>query len=164
MSKYTKEEIREFIKESNAIEGVYSEEAIKDSIQAWEWLDEEVGDLSLMDILIVHKIVLKNLNPMISGKLRAELKSDVQVGGRACPRYYDVPNRIANWLANVNNVDWDEESIVGIHIAFERIHPFADGNGRVGRLIYCWMRQVSGYPIHIIREKDKEKYYEWFRS
>ena len=58
---------------------------------------------------------------------------------------------------------WDEETIKRFHISFEDIHPFGDGNGRVGRLIYCWMREKMGMPIHIIYEKDKQEYYQWFR-
>lgn len=162
--KYTKEQLTEFIRHSNAIEDVWPEQAIRDSLQAMAWLTEETDKLTLMDLLIVHKAIMGKLNPKIAGKLRAELKVDVQVGGRECVRYYDVPNRIAQWLANVNNVFWDEESIKGMHIAFERIHPFADGNGRCGRLIYCWMRERAGLAMHIIRVEDKHKYYEWFRG
>lgn len=163
--RYTKKQIREAIKESNAIEQVYTEKAIEDSIQAWEWLDEECSQksFSLMDILIVHKIIMKNLEPFIAGKLRAELKVDVSVGGRQAKRYYDVPNAIANWITDVKNVVWDEDTIQHFHIVFENIHPFADGNGRTGRLLYYWMRQEAGLPINIIYEKEKQTYYEWFR-
>lgn len=162
--KYTKEEITEFIKESNAIENVWTDQAIQDSFQAWEWLTDEMKDVTLMDILIVHKGILCKLDPDIAGKLRSELKIDVQVGGRECVRYYDVPNRLSQWIVNVNKVIWDEGSIKGMHVAFEKIHPFADGNGRVGRLIYCWMREKANLPIHIIYEKDKQSYYDWFRE
>ena len=75
---------------------------------------------------------------------------------------YEVPNRLANWLTNVNSFVWDEESIKGMHVGFEMIHPFPDGNGRVGRLIYCWMREKMGLPIHIIKESEKQGYYKWF--
>ncbi len=162
--KYTKKEITEFIKESNAIEGVWADQAIQDSLQAWEWLTEEMKEITLMDILIAHKGILCKLEPNIAGKLRSELRVDVQVGGRICVRYYDVPNRISQWIVQTRILKWDDEVIKGIHIAFEKIHPFADGNGRIGRLLYCWMREKANLPIHIIYEKDKQNYYEWFRE
>ncbi|HSG31571.1 MAG TPA: hypothetical protein VLB82_08510, partial [Thermodesulfobacteriota bacterium] len=79
-----KENIEEFIIESNAIEKVYSKKAIEDTLEAWGWLNEECSQktFGLMDLLIVHKIIMKNQEPVIAGKLRAELKIDVQVGGR----------------------------------------------------------------------------------
>jgi hypothetical protein len=163
--KYTDEQMREFIRESNAIEDVWDEQSIEDSLDGWRWLSEEVDSLTIMDTLIVHKAVLKKLDPTIAGKLRAELKRDVQIGGRMCPRYYEVPNRLANWIVcvNMNRLPkWDDQSIKGMHVGFERIHPFCDGNGRVGRLIYCWMRQKMKLPIHIIYEKNKLDYYAWF--
>jgi len=164
--KYTLEEIREFIKESNAIEDVWTDEAIDESLEAWGYISEEVETLGLMDILIIHKVIMKNLDPEIAGKFRSELGIDVQVGGRPCPRYYEVGNKLSCWITSVNSKKipiWDEDMIEEMHIQFENIHPFADGNGRSGRLIYAWMREKMGLPIHIIYEKDKQDYYEWFR-
>lgn len=166
--KYTEKEIREFLKESNAIEDVWTEEAIEDSLEAWNWLSNEVETLTLMDILIVHRIVLKNLDPEIGGKLRGELGINVGIaftGVQFCD-YWQVGSRLCDWLRHVNDkrlVQWSDEDIKRYHVSFEDIHPFADGNGRTGRLIYCWMRQKMGLPIHIIYEKDKQEYYKWFR-
>jgi Fic family protein len=48
------------------------------------------------------------------------------------------------------------------HIEFEYIHPFVDGNGRVGRMVYNAHRLLLGQPIHIIEESEKNEYYKWF--
>jgi len=165
--KYTKEEITEFIKESNAIEDVWTDEAIEDSLQAWEWLTEEVETLTLMDILIVHKGILQKLDPKYAGKLRGELGVAVWVGGRESLKFWDVGSRLCDWIRHVNDKklpQWSEEDIKRFHISYENIHPFGDGNGRSGRLIYCWMRQKINISIHIIYEKEKLKYYDWFRE
>jgi len=52
------------------------------------------------------------------------------------------------------------ESIAWFHLRLEKIHPFGDGNGRVGRLIINIMLEQAGFPAVIIRDTDRECYYE----
>jgi DNA phosphorothioation-dependent restriction protein DptG len=64
------------------------------------------------------------------------------------------------------NNDSDNERICkAYHIEFEGIHPFEDGNGRVGRILLNVHRISVGLPILIIHEgAEQMKYYEWFRE
>lgn len=45
------------------------------------------------------------------------------------------------------------------HAKFENIHPFADGNGRVGRLAMNYLLVLHGHPPIIIHEEDRKEYY-----
>lgn len=45
------------------------------------------------------------------------------------------------------------------HLRFEQIHPFADGNGRVGRTLMNYILMLGGYPPTIIFDDDKNTYY-----
>ena len=46
------------------------------------------------------------------------------------------------------------------HLRFEHIHPFADGNGRVGRTLLNYYLMLKNHPPLIVFEEDKRLYYE----
>ena len=45
------------------------------------------------------------------------------------------------------------------HVKFENIHPFADGNGRAGRLVMNYLLLLLDHPPVIIHEEDRKDYY-----
>ncbi|MCK4859821.1 MAG: Fic family protein [Candidatus Omnitrophica bacterium] len=49
------------------------------------------------------------------------------------------------------------------HCIFERLHPFFDGNGRVGRLLLNFILLKNHYPLIIIQNKNKRRYYNALR-
>ena len=46
-----------------------------------------------------------------------------------------------------------------LHLRFEAIHPFADGNGRAGRTLMNYYLMIHGYPPTVLYEEDKKTYY-----
>jgi Fic family protein len=59
--------------------------------------------------------------------------------------------------------DEDENTLKAaayFHARFEYIHPFADGNGRVGRVLLNYWLIVHGHPPIIIHDEDKRSYYD----
>ena len=147
----------EFIKQSNYIEAEYGTKALSDAIQAWAFIRNSVG-LTLTNVLHCHYILMADIYSSIAGKVR---ECDVWVGG--CHKPFINVQLINDNLDNLlHRMDLRIIEPKAAHIQFEYIHPFVDGNGRVGRMIYNAHRLQLGQPIHIIKESEKEKYYEWF--
>lgn len=78
------------------------------------------------------------------------------------PPFTEVPARMTDWIARAVAIKGKTadlpEQVGASHAEFERIHPFLDGNGRVGRLLMNLMLVRLGYPPAIISLKDRPKY------
>ena len=97
----------------------------------------------------------------------AERKSEVHAGmyrskqSKIGTRPYAIPSKIAKlleWYEKIHNVQLVD--ILEFHVRFEKIHPFDDGNGRLGRLIM--MKECLRYNItpFIIDDKRRTAYYK----
>jgi len=73
-----------------------------------------------------------------------------------------VPAEFDGWLDLANGSPGEGqhfvEHLADIHATFERIHPFRDGNGRVGRLVVNLLLVRQGAPPAILYKKDRARY------
>lgn len=82
------------------------------------------------------------------------------VGGKETSKPKDVPSRMKALLSHYETLDTVSiEDIIEFHYRFERIHPFQDGNGRVGRLIAFKECLRYGIIPFIIEDSKKMFYY-----
>ena len=110
-------------------------------------------------ILKLHEIVMYNFNNKLPGKYRTGYVNLTNVD-IALPSAQEVPLRMGKLIKNINNYGKDSIKEIALdHYEFEAIHPFFDGNGRVGRLIMISQLLSKGFAPSIIRVEDRYKYY-----
>jgi fido (protein-threonine AMPylation protein) len=154
----------EFLKESNAIEREYSEVALEDAKKAYRYAFENRDNINIKTILGIHKRLMKRLNSRIAGKIR---NVPVYIGGEIRKQTKkEIIEQLSEWCnPGLNPSYLGENWIIKSHVEFEKIHPFEDGNGRVGRILMNIQRLKAGFPIIIIHEGEEQKnYYEWFKE
>ena len=166
----TKKEI-DFLRESNYIEQEYSVEAFDDSVKAWQYAVKNTNNIDINYILTIHYLLMSRLNKKIAGKFR---NCNVFIGGikkeflSTHKIEYDIENWINDTQITSSTLKKDKaiRRIIAMedHVKFENIHPFTDGNGRVGRILYNIELLQLNLPIHIIREGvEQYDYYKWFK-
>ena len=75
------------------------------------------------------------------------------------PEYiYREMSNLIKWYKNNENSIYPLELAFKFHAKFEKIHPFADGNGRVGRFLLNYILIRKGYFPIIIRKTTRDKY------
>lgn len=74
----------------------------------------------------------------------------------------DVEGELAELIAEIGEYSGADilKSAAYFHGKFEFIHPFADGNGRVGRALLNYYLMIKGHPPLIIKDEEKGKYYK----
>ena len=118
-------------------------------------------ELSTEFILSLHRMLISNINDDIAGRFRTKGEY-VRVGTHIAPAPEHVEQMIEDILneysSNLESFLMDK--IAKFHLDFEYIHPFIDGNGRMGRVIMNYQLLQIGFPPIIIRNKEKKYYYQ----
>ncbi len=104
-----------------------------------------------------HQKIFGETEKDISGKYREYL---VRVEKYVAPDWQDVKKMMNELIKFINNSKINKVELAArAHYRFEKIHPFGDGNGRVGRILMNYILWHSGYPILIIEYKKRKSYY-----
>jgi len=107
-----------------------------------------------------HQKIFGETKPDISGKFRDYL---VRVGPYIAPDWQDVDSLMDNLISLINNSKLNPVELAArAHYKFESIHPFGDGNGRIGRLLMNYLLWNAGYPMIIIEYNKRASYYKAF--
>lgn len=158
-----KHRLADFFKESNDIEGyVYTTGAyyaalqaeslddvllphIRDTILAWNYIHNVKETMTHEHVLVCHSILMQGkLESKYCGQYR---DIPVWVGGNACTPPEHVHLGMSAFLDG-----WNAGTVnpMELHYAFETVHPFMDGNGRLGRLLWAADLLRKGKDVHPI--------------
>ena len=167
-SRLTKDQTR-YIFETNTL-GVTAEDTNIDDII------ETVNHFRCIDYVIDHATEaitephVKQLHLMLKNNTSDSIKPwfavgdykrlPNEVGGQETTQPQDVHRQMKALLNGYNTLKKAEfDDILDFHVNFERIHPFQDGNGRIGRLLMFWQCLKSGHVPFIVTEDLRLFYY-----
>lgn len=122
-------------------------------------------ELNLDMILFLHKMLLSNIRDEVAGRFR-EANEWVRVANYIAPDPKLVVEKLEKMLIDYHS-DLSSNMIKKIallHLRFEHIHPFVDGNGRIGRVINNYLLIKEGFVPINIKFIDREKYYDAFQE
>ncbi|MDP3956967.1 MAG: Fic family protein [bacterium] len=121
------------------------------------------GEIDRKKILLLHQMLIGGIRDEIAGRFRGRGEY-VRVGTYIAPAPEHVEHMIASILSEYgsDNDSYFLDKIAKFHLEFENIHPFCDGNGRIGRVLICYQLLRLGFPLIIIRDKEKAMYYKGF--
>jgi len=121
--------------------------------------------LSIDMILLLHKMLLTNIRDNVAGRFRKDNEM-VRVGNHIAIPPEFITQRIGESIVQFNSdiITPYIHKIARFHNEFENIHPFIDGNGRIGRVLNNYLFIRAGFPTIIVRNKEKQTYYNALRS
>lgn len=126
----------------------------------YEMLNQE-KDISLQTALYWHKRLFDGTKPDIAGRIR---QHQVSISGsRFTPPFpaeiYPLVREFFKWYRRERNRLHPVELAALVHLKFVTIHPFADGNGRISRLMMNFVLKENGYPMLNIPYEGRRSYY-----
>ena len=130
---------------------------------------DDLPPLSLELIKKIHFLLCQNAIEGVAGAFKTI--PNMIIGASFTPTQpYMVITELQEWILNLeaqlNGADKEGivEAISRQHIAFERIHPFSDGNGRVGRALMVYTCLQKGIAPIVVTKENKAEYISYLNT
>lgn len=121
--------------------------------------------LTIEAMLLLHKMLISNIHDEVAGRFRNE-NEWVRVGSHIAPAPTEVLPALKKMLAEFHGQIGLGiiKRVARMHLMFENIHPFVDGNGRIGRVLNNFVLIREGYVPINIKFIDRDEYYNALRE
>jgi len=126
--------------------------------KAIEWIFHKKLGISHSNIIKLHEILVENTGVQKGYKKIPNFLLGRNVETTPPERVQEEMDNVIRWYHTSENLHPLQKAAI-FHGKFERIHPFEDGNGRVGRLLINIILLSSGYPPLIIRKTQRVTYF-----
>ena len=156
--------LRDSIKRDHDIREIYEAKNIAKITETL--LDSPSKPVAVGLILGHHKTLLTGIKDGWAGRFRSG-KEWVRVGAHVGANPDFVERLVEELVVDYGKQDdrYFLDKIAWFHAEFETIHPFNDGNGRLGRVLINQQLMILGFPPVIIQNKSKHtSYYPAFDS
>ena len=138
---------------------------VKNLARVTEHIKKKSSELAINQnmILVLHQMLITNIDDSIAGRFRKPGEY-VRVGSHIAPAPEHVEQMIETVIKEYasDSKTYFLDKIAKFHLDFENVHPFNDGNGRIGRVLINFQLFKLGFPGLIIRNKEKKVYYSAF--
>ena len=161
----TLEQVTDVINGKRVLAPLKDIKEVQNAYEIYERLDE-LNENSMKDLLLAHKIMTSELIKE-SGRFRSKnagvYQGDKLIHMGTLPEYIpELINNLFLWLKNSKEHPLIKAAV--FHYEFEFIHPFQDGNGRIGRLWHSlilskWKKFFAWLPIESLVQKYQKEYY-----
>ncbi len=122
-------------------------------------------NLNIDMILLLHQMLLSNIYDEVAGRFRQN-DEWVRFANHIAVAPEKVQEKMEDLLIQYNSSLRDNiiKRIALFHLTFEHIHPFVDGNGRIGRVLNNYLLIRDGFVPINIKFIDRKIYYEAFKE
>ncbi len=139
----------------------------KNLARVMQYVEKKAPQQSLNEdvMLLLHTMLISNIDEAIAGRFR-QRNEWVRIGSYIAPSPDEVPDRITTLLTeyHADTAAHIVQRLATFHLEFEHIHPFCDGNGRIGRVLNNYILLREGYVPINIAFVDRSRYYDAFKA